>query len=67
MTQKLVINTDPNVRVAQSDFNSKVYPNPSFSGFENTIEFEVSESSRVKLELINGEGKLLKTLVDGVH
>ena len=44
-----------------------VYPNPTVSEFENTIKFDVTETSVVKIEIINDKGEVLKTLANGMH
>lgn len=67
MTQKLTIKTNSSIRVAASTTNSKVYPNPSNKSFENTISFEINESSMVKLELVNEKGEIVKILANGMH
>lgn len=67
MTQQVIINTDPNVRVANSSIDSKVYPNPNFVGFETTIEFNLEIPSYIKLELVNSEGNVIQELANGMH
>lgn len=67
MTQKLTIKTNSSIRVSASTINSKVYPNPSNKSFENTISFEINESSMVKLELVNEKGEIVKILANGMH
>ncbi len=67
MTQKLTINTDPNVRVANPPTISSVYPNPTEEDLENTITFDLEYKALVKLELITENGELIKLLADEVH
>ncbi|UBM58757.1 hypothetical protein LAG90_18310 [Marinilongibacter aquaticus] len=67
MTQKLTVNTSPSVRVAADPTIGKVYPNPTYVGFENTIEFDLEYPANVKLELVDESGKIVKELANGMH
>lgn len=66
-TGKLYVSTNANARIAASEIVSKVFPNPTYEGFENTIEFELLEPSTVKLEIIKESGEVLHLLTDGTH
>ncbi len=67
ITQKLTINTNSSVRLSASEPVSKVYPNPTFVGFENVIEFKLDQLANVKLELIDETGKVLEELANNIH
>jgi hypothetical protein len=52
--------------VKEDDFKWKLYPNPYLQEF--AVEFLVQEdNSSVKLEILNNEGVVIKTLVDNPH
>jgi hypothetical protein len=72
MSQKVYAPFITGARFASTDSTesivpSKVYPNPSYVGFENTIEFELDYSTNVTLELVNHNGVVLQILANGIH
>lgn len=51
---------DPSLAI--KDYNVRVYPNPSA---QSTIEFNVAEKNKIRLEVYDASGKLVKVLANG--
>lgn len=65
-SQRETVEGDGDESVGSGDFEWKIFPNPSAGNI--TIEFVVDEdNSQVRLEILDGNGGVVKTIVENPH
>ena len=57
--------TTSNQEIADNDFNLSIFPNPvSASSY---VQFELKNAGNISLDILDNQGKLIKTLVQGLQ